>query len=189
MNTFSSRRSVTIAAGCLAAIVSITAIALATPDTKKKITPNTASFSISPLPMTPHSDDVDYATDDQGGGRIFVLSNFGCFATAVHLPQGARITGLTAIFSSQPGPPNVSPSFSLVRSALFFVERRNIALESVPDNTPNRTAWPAFITNNPEDPIEVVNNNDYYYHLDLCLVPNDAFYGARITYTLPTTHF
>lgn len=177
----SSRRTLIVAAGSLAAIVSIAAVAQAATDTiYRYTTPKTGSFSISPLQLTPNSNTVAYSVDFVDGGRI---QGTGCFTTGVHLPQGATMTGLTTFWSSTlGGGGTVGPSYTLIRSTLNNGVATVVASGTAPNNTGGRKHFNANINAG----TGLVNNNQNFYTFEICMGASDTFYGARISYTYTT---
>ena len=178
MNLFSSRHSATIAAGSLVAIVSATAVAQAATDTIYKYsTPKIGNFSINPFAMSPTEDGVDYSTQFIAGGFIRLSSGTGCFSTGVNLPNGATMTRLTTFWTSGAGP---KPGYTILRHTLSDGATVIVATGNVNDDTGTRKPFSANI----DATAALVNNNQHSYTFVICMGGlNDAFHGARVSYT------
>jgi hypothetical protein len=175
-NLFSSRHTLIVAAGSLAAIVSIAAIAQAATDTiYKYTTPKPGVWHVSASAMTPEASNVAYQIA-LANGALKVTAGEGCFVEAVHLPNGATITSVAGTWDSDG---TGSSGFALFRYA---------GSNSVPQHIVNE---PVFLTNGRKviratasAAIAQVNNNQFSYVFIACLRSTaDKFYAGKIAYT------
>jgi hypothetical protein len=129
-------------------------------------TPRVGYFSVSAMAFAPDDNisagnfAVNYPTGQLSGG--------GCFNAGVHLPQGAKMTGLSVWFSS------TSASAMLLRHRL---------INGVSDEIVSKTGITRAGTFDISDPaLEVIDNIRYGYGFAAC-PGNGVFLGARIRYT------
>jgi hypothetical protein len=175
---FAYRRSATVVAGGLLALVSIGGTAQAITDTIFKYSaPKTGYFTIDAMAMAPNggSSAAEFGIAWDAG---LTTGNNHCFNAGVNLPNGAHITGV-AIFYKSGATSDVSVEF--LRKNLANGTFVDVAIDDIADDTNTRQA--AAIPLSSTLSHLVVDNAHYSYGFGICMGNSDTFYAARIGYT------
>jgi hypothetical protein len=147
------------------------------------ITSNTFTYSpaqngalmIDALEMAPDGAlSADNYTVNYSGGELF---GSGCFGTAIHLPQGARLVELRIFFQSGG---SSDPNFTLVKHAPSTATNTNIVGTQLLDNSNTRKV---AVFNLAANPNRIINNAVAGYGFGFCMGSSDIFFGARIAYS------
>jgi hypothetical protein len=156
--------------------VAIAGSAQAATDTIFKYsTPKTGYLSIGNAAMAPSQSTSAYVNYFYSSG----LSATGCFATPVHLPQGAVITAVAAFYKNGAASTQNS-NFYVFRETLNNGSGVNVATIAATDRsgTTQSILLPVNAAN------ATINNLTYAYVAATCLgQATNTFYGMRIRYT------
>jgi hypothetical protein len=134
-------------------------------------------FSIHPASLAPFNDTISYQSSS--GPPAQVQAN-GCLTTGVHLPDGAKITGLSVWYAANTVG---GVGFSLFRDTPSNGTDAYLVFGSSDDASGNRVGKLFSISR----ALATVNNKAGSYGFGVCPVNNtQIFYGARINYTYTT---
>ncbi len=163
-----------IAIGVVATLV-LSGTAIAVTDTNFTYsTTKTGWLTIHPTDLAPANDfSASHYDVDIGAGHL--TSDNGCFNTGVNLPQNARVSSMETFYRSG----GVGQRVYLVRENLSTNSTEYLVLHFFSDSGGLRTS----VTNSVPNAVRTVWNNVYSYGFSVCLLTNDRFEGARITYT------
>jgi len=136
-------------------------------------TPKLGFFSIHPRALSPNTNTMGYIISTNQA-QISGTST-GCFATAVNLPQGAKVETIVTWYASGAGQ---TPTVGLFRQHQSdgVSDGYNVALLS---NTGARVQNTINVAGN-----LTIDNSAYSYEFHFCPASSDnIFYTARIKYT------
>ncbi|HTM74105.1 MAG TPA: hypothetical protein VL198_12825 [Pseudolabrys sp.] len=162
------------AAGGFVAALFLAGAAHAITDTVFKYsTPQVGHFTVDALGFSPDSNGVQYGTDWTSGGKTTSAQSFGCFNTAVDLPNGARLKGLDIWYKTQVRVQFLRHKLSdgtlhLIGSDITFTDGSGT----------RQLGKMAFAS-------ELVDSANYSYGIGVCLT-SGSFYAARVDYTYTT---
>jgi hypothetical protein len=182
MWSYLALRTIAIAAsGAFAVAVALSGVAKAVTDTVFKYsTPKNGWYGLSPMAFAPDGD-ASASGYTIPWPNYLALSNGrleGCFNAGVNLPQGAKITAVTAWYRS-----DSSGSIRLYLDRSKVSDGTNAVVASL-SSTDVSLARKAMNTAVPGSAVATVNNRDYVYSIGVCFErANDRYYAGRISYT------
>jgi hypothetical protein len=134
----------------------------------------TGYYNINVAGLVPQVAGADYAVN--GGTSYIQSSTVSCYATDVHLPDRARMTGVTVWYNGT----GAGIVTNLVRINVNTGLNEFLFSKINNDSGGNRVArlYPVSGTE------AAINNKAFSYAVEICLSDSAAkFYGARIAYT------
>jgi hypothetical protein len=172
-------RSTVAIVGSLLAVLAVAGTAQAVTDTVFKYSaPKNGFFTIDHTAMTPLASGSSYTSSFDTGLRL--TTNGGpCFAAGVHLPNGAKITGVAVTYRSGVGE---DPGGLLFSRKFSDGTATPIAVKEIVDDSDVRKVAHLGMLATPSQ--ATVNNAQYSYTFGFCLETTDNFFDmARIAYT------
>jgi hypothetical protein len=146
----------------------------------KYSTAKTGYYSLDPNAFAPQSSTTTFFIGDVPDSLYDTSGASRCFATGVNLPDGAKITALSAWYSSDT---QGNVSAWLGRNKLGNGSFEYVAQLTSTNTSKTRRKMNAAI---PGSAIATVDNANYSYHTGVCFGSSGAdsrFYGGRIAFS------
>jgi hypothetical protein len=178
-NRLTFPRSTVAIAGGLLAVLAVVGTAQAITETAFKYSaPKNGFFTIDHTAMKPLAPGSNYISSFDTSLRL--LADGGpCFAAGVHLPNGAKITGVAVTYRSGVGE---DPGGLLFSRKFSDGTATAIAAKEIVDDSDVRKVAHLGMLATPSQ--ATVNNAQYSYTFGFCLETTDNFFDmARIAYT------
>jgi hypothetical protein len=170
-----TRNSAFFAAGGFAAALFLGGAAYAITDaTFKYSTPTPRNMMYPAAAFGPRTGPATFSNSG-------ALENTGselCYVAPVNLPQAAKITSVAMWYRKND---NVADGLALYRINVNTVTLDIVAI-IFPSNS--NTDYRKAHLDVTDPSLQLVDNNNYTYYLDQCVSSTEAFYAARISYTV-----